>query len=219
MSAFKLPAGWREASTNDGVAYFTDSDRSVGGRADGGPALYVTPAIPGAPAESIDATTYIELGDLRLTRDQARDLHNRLNLALTVAVSADRAARAAATPAADRHVCPRREEAPTGWLAQHPGYDWWEDRAGARCCSWCGSRNPDDLMAVLRTGSVELGPTDKAYKAYIHTLEGEHAGKFYFQHLSGEQRREFVALLNAKAFPVGYPGHFYVLPFFAVVTR
>ena len=217
MSASFLPAGWREAATTDGVTYYTDTDE-LGGHGDG-PGLYVSPAVPGAPAGSIDATTYIEVGEERLTLEQARSLGIRLNEALSVAVRAERAARAAATPAADRHVCPRRDEAPPGWTGQFPGHDWWEDRAGARCCSWCGSRNPDDLMALLRTGSVELGPTDKAYKAYIHTLEGEHAGKFYFQHLSDEQRREFVALLNAKAFPVGYPGHFYVLPFFAVVDR
>ena len=66
---------------------------------------------------------------------------------------------------------------------------------------------------------LPAGWREASYKAYVHTLEGEHAGKFYFQHLSAEQRREFVALLNAKAFPVGYPGHFYVLPFFAVVDR
>lgn len=46
-------------------------------------------------------------------------------------------------------------------------------------------------------------------------LEGptKHA-KFYFQHMSKEGRQRFVALLNAKKLKIGYPGHFYVLPFF-----
>jgi hypothetical protein len=47
--------------------------------------------------------------------------------------------------------------------------------------------------------------------------EGAHIGKFYYQHLSEEQRDAFVDLLNAKTVNVGYPGHFYVLPFF--ITR
>ena len=39
-------------------------------------------------------------------------------------------------------------------------------------------------------------------------------GKFYFQHLSPEQRRMFIELYNAKKMKVGYPGHFYSRPFF-----
>lgn len=116
----------------------------------------------------------------------------------------------------EQHVCPRRVEAPPGWLAQHADHDRWELRDGRRCCSWCGSTNPDDLMAALRDGAVELGPTDKSYKAYVHAAPGgEHQGKFYFQHLSREQQVEFIDLVNAKAFPIGFPGRFYVLPFFA----
>lgn len=38
--------------------------------------------------------------------------------------------------------------------------------------------------------------------------------KFYYQHLSDEQRMEFIALYNSKQMKVGYPGHFYRLPFF-----
>jgi hypothetical protein len=38
--------------------------------------------------------------------------------------------------------------------------------------------------------------------------------KFYFQHLSADQRQEFIALYNDKVMRVGYPGHFYSLPFF-----
>jgi hypothetical protein len=42
--------------------------------------------------------------------------------------------------------------------------------------------------------------------------------KFYYQHLSKEQKREFVDLHNDKTMRVGYPGHFYSLPFFMTRT-
>jgi hypothetical protein len=38
--------------------------------------------------------------------------------------------------------------------------------------------------------------------------------KFYFQHLSEEQRTQFVDLMNTRKVNIGYPGHFYALPFF-----
>lgn len=41
-------------------------------------------------------------------------------------------------------------------------------------------------------------------------------GKFYFQHLTPDERVKFVELLNQKKINIGYPGYFYQLPFFAV---
>lgn len=41
--------------------------------------------------------------------------------------------------------------------------------------------------------------------------------KFYFYHLSDEQQARFVELLNAKKMKIGYPGHFYRLPYFCKV--
>lgn len=38
--------------------------------------------------------------------------------------------------------------------------------------------------------------------------------KFSYQHLSDEQRIEFVEMVNAGTMKIGYPGHFYRLPFF-----
>lgn len=38
--------------------------------------------------------------------------------------------------------------------------------------------------------------------------------KFYFEHLSDEQKTKFVEMLNAKKLNLDYPGHFYRLPFF-----
>lgn len=39
-------------------------------------------------------------------------------------------------------------------------------------------------------------------------------GKFYFQHLSADEQQRFIDLYNAKKMNIGYPGHFYRLPFF-----
>lgn len=92
--------------------------------------------------------------------------------------------------------------------------DRWDERPAGLCCSFCGSLHPDRFMALLREG-FEVGPTDKPYKAYIKTPTGE--TKFYFVHLSDEQQTTFVELLNAKQLTIGYPGRFYVLPFFVQV--
>lgn len=114
-------------------------------------------------------------------------------------------------------LCPRREEAPH-LASMFPGPDRYRRRGGLvgqkRACSYCGSMPPDAFMAALREGA-EIEPTDKSYKAYLTTASGER-GKFYYQHLSEEQRHEFLALLNERPrrFAIGYPGHFYVLPFF-----
>ncbi|HET9554895.1 MAG TPA: hypothetical protein VFP50_18160 [Anaeromyxobacteraceae bacterium] len=120
------------------------------------------------------------------------------------------------------------------------GLDTW--RADGTC-SYCGSLNEATLMARLEAGDVELTPTDKSYKVYVRNAGGDPfqqtyrdcpAGspphmpdacehwvtretsetKFYFQHLDEQQRRRFVELLNEKKMKLGYPGHFYRLPFF-----
>lgn len=46
-------------------------------------------------------------------------------------------------------------------------------------------------------------------------LTGRTVAKFYFVHLSVEQQAEFLALHNTRAMRLSYPGHLYVLPFFA----
>lgn len=43
--------------------------------------------------------------------------------------------------------------------------------------------------------------------------------KFYFQHLTQEQRQEFVELYNNKRLAIDMPGHFYRWPFFMVPAR
>lgn len=42
--------------------------------------------------------------------------------------------------------------------------------------------------------------------------------KFYFYHLSDEQKLKFIDLLNQRQINIGVPGRFYVLPFFARVV-
>lgn len=107
-----------------------------------------------------------------------------------------------------KFFCPRRGESPVTRGYKPDGDEWRVDAEGVRRCSWCGSMDPDEFMAKAQA-LVELGPTDKSCKVYV----GANL-KFYFQHLTEEQRREFLALYNAGKLKLGYPGDFYVLPFF-----
>ena len=82
-------------------------------------------------------------------------------------------------------LCPRRDEVPEN-LRWTKDDEWRHDDT----CSFCGSLNPDLFMILLREG-VPLGTTTKNYKAYI----GDHR-KFYYQHMTDEQRAEFIQMLN-----------------------
>jgi len=103
--------------------------------------------------------------------------------------------------------CPRRDDAFAA-VSAYPLDDAWEIRRGQAECSYCGSISPEALFAAIAAG-VEITPTDKSYKVYLGG-----SSKFYFQHLNGPQKIEFVRLLNAHEVKIGYPGYFYVLPFF-----
>lgn len=64
----------------------------------------------------------------------------------------------------------------------------------------------------------DLTPEEIKAGRYDRKIEGPagkmaHA-KFYFQHLSDDQKRRFVELLNAKRLRFSFPGHFYVAPYF-----
>lgn len=142
--------------------------------------------------------------------------------------------------------CPRRSEGAIGSspkFARDNDYDPSDDS-----CQFCGSLNPDTLMARLEAGDVLLGSTDKNYKVYVTsvpdsplfkqtfrdcykqgandcngpdtcthwvTRDTDHT-KFYFQHLSQEQRDRFIALYNEKRIKFEGDYGFYVLPFFCV---
>lgn len=116
-------------------------------------------------------------------------------------------------------LCPRRDEMGAGVFKILEGRDFWRMDRGHRTCSYCGSAHPDEVMQGIEDGTVELGPTDKSYKAYLEGGVFGDRGKFYFQHFSKAQRVRFVELLNAKKVRVGYPGEFYRLPFFIHVEQ
>lgn len=120
------------------------------------------------------------------------------------------------------HRCGRRDESLHGSMEQAELPDHYRNAGDGERCSYCGSVSGDSFMAFVRAGG-EVGPTDKNYKAYLHdtkddsglTVRVKAPGmKFYFQHLSEEQKMEFIGLLNARAVKIGYPGHFYRLPYF-----
>jgi hypothetical protein len=118
-------------------------------------------------------------------------------------------------------ACPRRAEDGRE-VVDGATPDAWDRRGGLTgqagigdSCSYCGSLHPDTFMDLVRGGWV-VGPTDKTYKAYLAQPGSDGAGseaKFYYQHLSEAQRREFVDLLAAGQMKVARGG-FYVLPFF-----
>ncbi len=113
----------------------------------------------------------------------------------------------------DQHKCPRRQGAPF----VEPEYDTWNNRDGYPACSYCGSLHPDTFMQAVRDGVVISG-TDKSYKAYIRELPVSgtdilnHA-KFYYMHLSQDQKGEFVHLYNERKIVTDEFG-LYTLPFF-----
>jgi len=160
---------------------------------------------------------------------------------------------------AKKQRCPRRNESPNpeGYGDGTATPDHWQlrhGRKGPRFCSYCGSLHPDDFMAVAREGGGVLGPTDKNYKVYVTIESVQYTPtstvytngkkekttklprqtaqlKFYFQHLSDDQRREFVDLYNARprrtydenmgfiqaegtGMLIGYPGYLYSGAFF-----
>lgn len=94
----------------------------------------------------------------------------------------------------------------------------------------CGSISGDDFIRLAESGTPII-PTDKNYKAYLRYDTGIPSArecvngvnkitggiqqiKFYFGHLSEDQQKNFVNLLNAKTVRIWTPGYFYVLPFF-----
>ncbi len=113
-----------------------------------------------------------------------------------------------------KQTCPRRIEDYAAIAEENQ--DGWEYRSdNLLWCTYCGSLQPNMLLSMMTTGVV-LKPTDKNYKIYLSTAGHGQLGAFYFQHFSDEDKHQFVELFNQKPrpFTIGYPGHFYVLPFF-----
>jgi hypothetical protein len=87
-----------------------------------------------------------------------------------------------------------------------PEFDTWRDD---KTCSYCGSLSEAAFFEAL-DAKEKLGPTDKNYKVYVSGNR-----KFYFQHLSSEGQDRLIQMVNDKAISFDFPGHFYVLPYFA----
>lgn len=110
--------------------------------------------------------------------------------------------------------CPRRDPS-FDKVSKLPLTDRWVQVDGMRCCSYCGSLHPDDFMSAIEAGE-EVVPTDKNYKAYLKT-SGFGQRKFYYPHLSAEQRTQFIALHNERKMKIAQPWHFYVPPYFCAI--
>lgn len=106
----------------------------------------------------------------------------------------------------ERFTCGRRKD-PFAFGAGVENEDYWRSD---ETCSYCGSMSQERFFELVGQG-VEIGPTDKNYKAYV---DGHR--KFYFQHLDEAGRDRFLELHNAGAMNLGYPGRFYRLPYFLV---
>lgn len=108
-------------------------------------------------------------------------------------------------------ICGRRSD----FLCERPlkegePEDSWRDN---NTCSYCGSYDPSLLLKDIEEKGITLTPTDKNYKVYVEGLPRGFT-KFYFQHFDGEQKQRFVDLLNQGKVKLGYPGYFYVRPYF-----
>ena len=96
-----------------------------------------------------------------------------------------------------------------------------DDEKAARRDRWMAS---DGFARALRELGERDGKTPEQIQADLDTewerqgsgwLHGNQTAKFYYQHLSDAQRGEFIELVNTGRMRIGYPGHLYVLPFFA----
>lgn len=116
---------------------------------------------------------------------------------------------------ADTFHCPRSAGPDSPFVAPFNGEAAWR---GDRTCSYCGSLDPELLFEQIDKGAT-LTPTDKSYKVYVdlvgHRVHG--TGKFYFQHLSLEQKLRFLELWQERKLKMSEP--FYVLPFFMRLDR
>lgn len=97
--------------------------------------------------------------------------------------------------------------------------------AGKPCVKGCANfeQNGEGWVQLTAENRASLPLDDYQRREYKDgswlrvTVEGPltHA-KFYFQHLSREERQRFVDLYNAGKINLAFPGHFYVRPFFMV---
>ena len=78
----------------------------------------------------------------------------------------------------------------------------------------------DSALAKGETVAAVRAALEATYHSQIAPLaSGSREAKFYFQHLSPEQQQEFVDLYRTHRMVVGYPGRFYVPPYFMHVAQ
>lgn len=70
------------------------------------------------------------------------------------------------------------------------------------------------IQAILDGATID--PTDKDYKIYVKHEFGY--DKAYFDKWDQEHKTKFISLFNEGKIKLGYPGYFYVLPFFTQST-
>lgn len=97
----------------------------------------------------------------------------------------------------EKHLCPRRSEIGQRGNRDGAAPDTWTRSRGAARCSYCGSLHPDTFMEWAATGG-RLDPSTKNYKVYIASPDGQDSAKFYWPHLSDEQKGAFIALFNER---------------------
>lgn len=68
----------------------------------------------------------------------------------------------------EKFVCPEGQSATMGWQKEHAENATWDKRGDDRCCSYCGSIHPEDLMNLVKQyGLGIIGGTTKSYKWYV----------------------------------------------------
>lgn len=99
-------------------------------------------------------------------------------------------------------LCKRR----TGHLMEDKiDHDEWQDRGGDRCCSFCGSIHPEDVInKIEKHGFGIIGQTDKRYKFYVGVNcpnpipkdEWGGGSKYYRHHDTDEFIKKWNELIN-----------------------
>ncbi len=79
----------------------------------------------------------------------------------------------------------------------------------------------DEVLRIIESDPMhEIDPTDKDYKVYVRhgPAEARAYDKAYFSDpgWTVEAKEKFVELYNRKVVRLGYPGYFYVPPFFMI---
>ncbi len=110
-------------------------------------------------------------------------------------------------------VCPRRESLAFLNPEGSPTPDSWSDD---KTCGYCGSMRPEDVIALIESGSAEIGTTDKNYKIYVRRINSDdtETRKFYFQHFSVAQCVRFIELYNERKIQFSGGFGFSVFPYF-----